>query len=97
VECRNGIIKFLTEYRNDQKDKIDLVLLDPNNASSHHAMLTETGNDTGIFRTKIPEVNQDDDPDNDVAYDSFEVKINYPLQYPDIITRVGESFANPDN
>jgi len=85
-------IDFLTEYRNDQQDKIDLVLLDPNYASSHHAVLTETGNDTGIFRTKIPEVNQDDDPDNDVAYDSFEVKINYPLQYPDIITRVGESF-----
>jgi len=25
-------------------------------------------------------------------FDLFEVKINYPLQYPDIITRVGESF-----
>jgi len=54
-------IDFLTEYRNDQQDKIDLVLLDPHYASSHHAVLTETGNDTGIFRTKIPEVNQDEE------------------------------------
>jgi hypothetical protein len=47
----------------------------------------ETGEDTRIFATEIPEDNLDDNPDNDVAYDSFEVKINYPLPYPQIIEK----------
>ena len=79
-------LKFLSEYTDNKADEIEAMILDPYYSLSHHVVLKETGDDTRIFRTEIPEVNQDDNPDNDVAYDSFEVKINYPLPYPQIIT-----------
>ena len=84
-------LKFLSEYTDNKADEIEAMILDPHYSLSHHVVLKETGNDTRIFATEIPEVNQDDDPDNDVTYDSFEVKINYPLPYPQIIEKVGES------
>ncbi|MCK9477833.1 MAG: hypothetical protein M0R46_18110, partial [Candidatus Muirbacterium halophilum] len=84
-------LKFLSEYTDNKADEIEAMILDPHYSLSHHVILKETGNDSRIFATEIPEVNLDDDPDNDVAYDSFEVKINYPLPYPQIIQSVGES------
>jgi len=80
-------LKFLSEYTDNKADEIEAMILDPHYSLSHHVVLKETGEDTRIFATEIPEVNQDDDPDNDVAYDSFEVKINYPLPYPQIIEK----------
>ena len=98
-------LKFLSEYTDNKADEIEAMILDPHYSLSHHVILKETGNDIRIFATEIPEVNQDDKKrgvrPNSVgvkegsaqtpAYDSFEVKINYPLPYPQIIQSVGES------
>ncbi|MCK9477582.1 MAG: hypothetical protein M0R46_16830 [Candidatus Muirbacterium halophilum] len=84
-------LKFLSEYTDNKSDEIEAMILDPHYSLSHHVVLKETGNDTRIFATEIPEVNQDDKKRwvrlnsagvkegsaQTPAYDSFEIKVNY--------------------
>ncbi|MCK9477810.1 MAG: hypothetical protein M0R46_17995, partial [Candidatus Muirbacterium halophilum] len=81
-------VNFITDYQNNQKDVIILQYIDEKYGTVNDIILFETENDSRIFYY------EEDTNELDIRPDSIEIKINYPLPYPQILERAGESKRN---
>ncbi|MFA7578246.1 MAG: hypothetical protein WC002_09300 [Candidatus Muiribacteriota bacterium] len=79
-------IKFLNEYTDNQKGKFELLLLNPVMGNNFEIIMEESEVNSRIFKGEYKFENDSGEIETDI----YELKLNYPIPYPDIILKVGE-------